>query len=657
MPQPQPSGFFARLSLKQRVLFGVLGLFVLTFSASIAFTTLQVARVTRAQALETARAEAKQHALAIQKQLEHSMLVARELAFSLEGIKAVGVSERAVANSIVRRTLEGNPAVIGAYTAWEPGAWDGKDKDFVGQPGHDASGRYIPYWNRGGGQIAVEPLADYDNPGPGDYYQLPKKTGVECVINPYLYPIAGQEVLIASFVVPVLKDGVFQGITGTDMSLAEIQALVEKIRPFETGYASLIAHSGVYVADVVHTNANQSIGTGAEAESIKAALQQGQEFARAGVSALNGEAVHRIFVPVRVGRSTTPWSFALAIPEAKLFAESRRLLALSATIALAGLGVTAVLLYGLLHRITRTLSHISDSLGDGARSVAAASDQISGSSQSLAEGSSEQAASLEETSASLEEMASMTRRNADSAEAAKNLANQTRLAAEAGATDMAAMAKAMDEIKVSSDGISKILKSIDEIAFQTNILALNAAVEAARAGEAGAGFAVVAEEVRNLAKRSADAARETAEGIENSIAKSTQGVAISAKVATSLADIVAKARQVDNLVAEIASASKEQNQGIGQINTAMSQMDRVTQTTAASAEECASASSELNAQAQSLKDAVDQLVALVSGGGQTQPAESPAHRPHHSSPAPRAQAGAPVQRAIKPTAKEPLTFR
>jgi methyl-accepting chemotaxis protein len=633
MPQPQPSGFFARLSLKQRVLFGVLGLFVLTFSASIAFTTLQVARVTRAQALETARAEAKQHALAIQKQLEHSMLVARELAFSLEGIKAVGVSERAVANSIVRRTLEGNPAVIGAYTAWEPGAWDGKDKDFVGQPGHDASGRYIPYWNRGGGQIAVEPLADYDNPGPGDYYQLPKKTGVECVINPYLYPIAGQEVLIASFVVPVLKDGVFQGITGTDMSLAEIQALVEKIRPFETGYASLIAHSGVYVADVVHTNANQSIGT-----------------------ALNGEAVHRIFVPVRVGRSTTPWSFALAIPEAKLFAESRRLLALSATIALAGLGVTAVLLYGLLHRITRTLSHISDSLGDGARSVAAASDQISGSSQSLAEGSSEQAASLEETSASLEEMASMTRRNADSAEAAKSLANQTRLAAEAGATDMAAMAKAMDEIKVSSDGISKILKSIDEIAFQTNILALNAAVEAARAGEAGAGFAVVAEEVRNLAKRSADAARETAEGIENSIAKSTQGVAISAKVATSLADIVAKARQVDNLVAEIASASKEQNQGIGQINTAMSQMDRVTQTTAASAEECASASSELNAQAQSLKDAVDQLVALVSGGGQTQPAESPAHRPHHSSPAPRAQAGAPVQRTIKPTAKEPLTF-
>jgi uncharacterized phage infection (PIP) family protein YhgE len=160
-----------------------------------------------------------------------------------------------------------------------------------------------------------------------------------------------------------------------------------------------------------------------------------------------------------------------------------------------------------------------------------------------------------------------------------------------------------------------------------------------------------------LAQRSADAARETAEGIENSIAKSTQGVAISAKVATSLADIVAKARQVDNLVAEIASASKEQNQGIGQINTAMSQMDRVTQTTAASAEECASASSELNAQAQSLKDAVDQLVALVSGGGHAQPTASGGARDPRVGAAPRVQLASPMQRASRPTAKVPQASR
>jgi len=271
----------------------------------------------------------------------------------------------------------------------------------------------------------------------------------------------------------------------------------------------------------------------------------------------------------------------------------------------------------LIIRSTNTvLNRLAGELSNGSDQVAAAAGQVSSSSQTLAEGSSEQAASLEETSASLEEITSMTRRNAESANQAKELANQTRVAAEAGSADMDAMSGAMTAIKTSSDNIAKIIKTIDEIAFQTNILALNAAVEAARAGEAGAGFAVVAEEVRGLAQRSAQAAKETADKIEDSIQKSGHGVAISNKVASSLTLIVDKARQVDTLISEIATASTEQSQGIGQVLTAVTQMDKVTQGNAAGAEEGAAAAEELNAQALAMNEAVTELKKLVGGAQQ-----------------------------------------
>jgi len=293
----------------------------------------------------------------------------------------------------------------------------------------------------------------------------------------------------------------------------------------------------------------------------------------------------------------------------------------SKTLTMLVLGLALVLGITFAIVITRSigtvLTGISNALAAGADQTSAAAAQVSSSSQSLADGASEQAASLEETSASLEEMASMTKRNAESAAQAKELSNQTRAAADAGAADMTEMKQAMDAIKSSGDDISKIIKTIDEIAFQTNILALNAAVEAARAGEAGAGFAVVAEEVRNLAQRSAQSAKETAAKIEDSVKKSDHGVRISDKVAKSLGEIVEKARKMDALVAEIATASNEQTQGIGQVNTAVSQMDKVTQSNAGNAEETAAAAEELSAQAISMQEATAELRKLVVGSNST----------------------------------------
>ena len=210
-------------------------------------------------------------------------------------------------------------------------------------------------------------------------------------------------------------------------------------------------------------------------------------------------------------------------------------------------------------------------------------------------------------------MASMTKRNSENTLKANELAKEARTAADKGVGDMQTMATAMEAIKVSSDDIAKIIKTIDEIAFQTNILALNAAVEAARAGEAGMGFAVVADEVRNLAQRCAQAAKETSGKIEGAITKAGQGVEITGKVAAALNEIVTKVRQVDELVTEVAGASREQTEGITQINVAVSQMDKVTQSNAATAEESAAAAEELNAQAQVMKESVAELLQLVGG--------------------------------------------
>jgi len=321
----------------------------------------------------------------------------------------------------------------------------------------------------------------------------------------------------------------------------------------------------------------------------------------------------------------------------------RTTLVLSTTIA-----VLALLAVGLVQwlslRISRKIGVISGTLSSVSQDMHEKANGFTATSTQLADGASQQAASIEETSASLEEITSMTRRNAESANNAKQVATATRASVDQGTAGMQRMTGAMDGIKSSSAEISKIIKTIDEIAFQTNILALNAAVEAARAGEAGAGFAVVAEEVRALAQRSATAARETSDKIEVALQKSEEGARTSVEVAGMLAQIVDQVRKMDTLVAEIANASGEQSEGLAQITKAMTEMDRVTQSNAATAEESASVANELSAQSTELGEAVQQL--NVFTGAAAQPVR------HHA--APRAAAastpGNPqaVQRAPQP---------
>ncbi|UQZ88611.1 hypothetical protein C4J81_05075 [Deltaproteobacteria bacterium Smac51] len=282
--------------------------------------------------------------------------------------------------------------------------------------------------------------------------------------------------------------------------------------------------------------------------------------------------------------------------------------------------VSFVLSFFIVRSITLPINRLIGLLNDEAVGVEEAATEMTGTSNSLAEGAGENAASLEETSAALDELSSMTERNAENSTEANSLMQMATGAVQRANDSMAGVIKAMEEISISGGEIGKIIKTIDEIAFQTNLLALNAAVEAARAGEAGAGFAVVADEVRNLAIRSADAAKSTADLIAATISNINSGESMVRTTADNFQEVEGHAVKVSELLGSVAVASQEQSQGIDQITRAMHEMDKVTQTTAASASESADASSKLSSQAANLLEAVNDLSRLVYGAGQAGPA-------------------------------------
>ncbi len=295
-------------------------------------------------------------------------------------------------------------------------------------------------------------------------------------------------------------------------------------------------------------------------------------------------------------------------PEAKQDAMMRM-----SIVGFIGISLTLVIAYLLFRSVSLPIRHIAEDLGKGTDNIRMSSEQISASGQSLAESTSRQAVSVQQTSSSLEEISAMTRQNSDHAAEADRLMKESQRIIQKANSAMSGLIESMDDISKSGEETSKIIKSIDEIAFQTNLLSLNAAVEAARAGEKGAGFAVVADEVRNLAMRSAEAAKNTAALIEGITKKIASGSKLVHKTNEAFSEVATSSSKVGELVAEIAAASAEQFHGIEDVNRAVTEMDKIVQQSAANAQETASASGEMNFQIRQVREMISRLSDLIHG--------------------------------------------
>ncbi len=604
------------LGLKGNIILPLLVIIILGI-ALILFTLISNFTSTSSNLSEEVVNEIGEHySNLIGRSMDSQLSVARSLVPVMEQAGGKNLLTREDVVDYLQEVMKKNDFIYGIYTCWEPNAFDGKDSEYVGKPYHDKTGRFIPYITRNGNSFKVETALDGEKDTKCEYYKLTKLTNNESILEPYFDNASGENVYMTSIAEPLFIDGKFAGIVGINILMQPLSDILDNINVFENGYAYLISANGQILSHPdknllgksLYNQKNTTIG-----KKVHSALDSKKSdlFYSTGIS--SNEEILTTIVPLTFGNTNTSWGVGIAVPKVEVREPITKGLTTGIGVGVVVCTLAILLLFIITGRIVKRIYKINENLSQSSSFVSTAAIQLAATSQELADGSTKQAASLEETSSSMEETTTMVKQNAENTVVASELSYKTKNSTASGAKLMNSMIEKMKNLEESSKQISKIIKVIDTIAFQTNILALNAAIEAARAGEAGRGFSVVADEVRKLAQKSADAAKDTTSIIENNIELSEKAVEVFIESTDSLERITSEIGKVNTLVAEISATSEEQAKGVEQVTSAIENMDDVVQKNAAAAQESAAAAEELQAQSNELEIIVKELDAIVKG--------------------------------------------
>ncbi|WP_416173609.1 methyl-accepting chemotaxis protein [Enterobacter kobei] len=625
------------MSVKTLMLLSIFLTVTVGFTATIGFMMWQWMAQQDSLAKKHIRQIAEVQSLQVSKEMDSALAAARDMGNSALALRDAGISDRQSLNQLLIHYLAAHPQFLSMSMAFEPNAFDHQDAAFAGQSGEDPAGRYARYVDRdASGKPALHLLTDLETPGSGDYYLLPKQRQKEVIIEPYIYPYNGVDVMLTSIAAPIMADGKFLGSVTSDFSLATLQAMTGAIKPWNgTGYALLLSAEN----KVVFSPDKQATG------KPYAGKITGHDVIRENDPLLNEEAFIT-WQDIAIGNSQTPWKLAIVTPVSEVMAEARAFLLKAIVLMVLSIVVVSLVMaqiftrkvdrpvggepsdaagialavargelnntipvragdtrsiFYALHTMQMQLKRIVDNISDASHSVRGGTSEISAGNLDLASRTEEQAAAIVETAASMEEISATVKNNADNAHKATTLTDRAASLAGHGETLVNDVVTVIGEIDDSARKIGEINSIVDGIAFQTNILALNAAVEAARAGEQGRGFAVVAGEVRNLAQRSANAAKEISQLIAESSGRVNKGVELVNETGVMMKQVIEAVSHVHLVINDIVQALDEQNRGISQVSTAVNQMDSTTQQNASLVQQISVAALSLDEQAKSLE--------------------------------------------------------